>query len=87
MAIPVPHTSRILAEIQESARRQGTNPYRIASASGMPLTTVQRLLSISINVPMRNVEMLLEALGLEVHVVAKAITAPLAPGRGRRRKR
>jgi hypothetical protein len=88
MAIPIPRTSQILAEIQAAARRQGTNPYRIATASGMPLTTVQRLLTVAINVPLRNVEMLLTALGMDVHVVATNATSRRAPaGRARRRKR
>ncbi len=40
------------AEGQEAARRQGANPYRFAQSSGMPLTIVQRLLTVSINVPL-----------------------------------
>jgi hypothetical protein len=65
-----PSTSRILAAIRAHVRRLGTNPYRIARSSGMPLTTVQRLLTISINVPLRNVEMLLAVLGLDFDIVS-----------------
>ncbi len=79
MAIPIPQISRILANIQEAARRQGANPYRISQSSGMPLTTVQRLLTVSINVPLRNVEMLLVALGLDVRAVAKDVRSPDHP--------
>ncbi len=64
-----PVTSRILAAIRAHAQRLGTNPYRIARESGMPVTTVQRLLSISINVPLRNVEVLMEVLGLDYDIV------------------
>ena len=71
MAIPParPAASRILAAIRAQVVRLGTNPYRIARASGLPLTTVQRLLAIPINVPLRNVEMLLEVLGLDFEIV------------------
>jgi hypothetical protein len=65
-------SSRILAAIRESAHQQGTNPYQIAKASGMPLTTIQRLLKVKVHVPLRNVETLLEALGVEVKLVSKA---------------
>jgi hypothetical protein len=64
-----PATSRILAAIRAHAHRLGTNPYRIARSSGMSLTTVQRLLSIPINVPLRNVEVLMEVLGLDYDIV------------------
>lgn len=88
MAIPIPHTSRILADIQEAARLQGANPYRLSKSSGMPLTTVQRLLTVPINASMRNVEMLLVALGLDVRAVAKEVRSPRSPpGHGRLRKR
>ncbi len=41
---------------REAARKQKTNPYQIAKASGMSLTTVQRLLSIPANLPLLNIE-------------------------------
>jgi hypothetical protein len=50
----------------------------------MPLTTVQRLLTIRINVPIRNVEMLLESLGLVVHVVRS--DTPVRKARAQRRQ-
>jgi DNA-binding IclR family transcriptional regulator len=65
-------SSRILAAIRESAAQQGLNPYKIAKSSGMPLTTVQRLLKVKVHVPLRNVESLLAALGVEVSLVGKA---------------
>ena len=64
-----PGTSRILAAISAHVRRLGTNPYRIARSSGMPLTTVQRLLTVPGNVPLRNVEMLMAVLGLDYDIV------------------
>lgn len=66
-----PTSSTILAGIQKAMREQKTNPYQIAKASGMPLTTVQRLLEKRINVPLRNVEMLARALGLTIVLAAK----------------
>ena len=66
-----PTSSTILAGIQQAMREQKTNPYQIAKASGMPLTTVQRLLEKRINVPLRNVEMLAKALGLTIVLAAK----------------
>jgi hypothetical protein len=83
-----PATSRILAAIRAHVHRLGTNPYRIARASGMPLTTVQRLLSVSINLPLRNVEVLMEVLGLDYDIVASREPMGLSwPGpRGHRRK-
>jgi hypothetical protein len=77
-----PATSRILAAIRDHVVRGGTNPYRIARASGMPLTTVQRLLSIPINLPLRNVEVLMAVLGLDFVIVPVRTTA--APSRPRK---
>jgi hypothetical protein len=68
MRIIPPKTSRLLSVLRDSARKQGLNPYRIAKSSGLPLTTVQRLLTIKLNVPLRNVEMLMEALGLNLQI-------------------
>ena len=82
MPIPMPKTSRILAALQDAARRQRTNPYQIAKSSGLPLTTVQRLLTIKLNVPLRNVEMLMEALGLEIQIVSSGKSV-VRPGTGR----
>jgi hypothetical protein len=84
MPIKKPTNSRILTALQEAAKKQKTNPYQIAKASGMPLTTVQRLLNKKINTPLRNVEMLLAALGTDYRIVADR--RPIArPGTGRRR--
>jgi hypothetical protein len=63
-------TSRILLALRSEARRQGTNPYQIAKASGMALTTVQRLLTRKDSLPLRNVERLIDSLGLVIHLVA-----------------
>jgi len=82
MPIQMPKTSRILAALQDAARRQRTNPYQIAKSSGLPLTTVQRLLTIKLNVPLRNVEMLMEALGLDVQIIASGKSV-VRPGTGR----
>ena len=78
-----PEQSQILMAIQAAARSQRTNPYQIAKASGMPLTTVQRLLTRRISLPLVNVEMLFEALGLRFQLVATAKTFVEA-GTGRR---
>ena len=76
MRITPPKSSRLLSVLRDSARKQGLNPYRIAKSSGLPLTTVQRLLTIKLNVPLRNVEMLMEALGLNLQ-----ISGPRAPAK------
>jgi hypothetical protein len=65
-------SSRILSAIRESAAHQGLNPYQIAKSSAMPLTTVQRLLKVKVHVPLRNVESLLDVLGVEVKLVGKS---------------
>ncbi len=78
MRLTPPKTSRLLAVLRDSARKQGLNPYRIAKSSGLPLTTVQRLLTIKLNVPLRNVEMLMEALGLNL-----VVSGPRAPAAGK----
>lgn len=82
-----PRSSRILVAIREAVTRQGTNPYQITKASGIPLTTVQRLLAIKINAPLRNVEMLMAVLGLDFTVVpsGKSVARP-GTGRGRRKR-
>jgi hypothetical protein len=67
--VPKPTISTILAGIQAAARQQKTNPYQISKASGIPLTTVHRLLGLKINIPLRNVEMLAKALGLTITIV------------------
>jgi hypothetical protein len=83
MTIKKPATSRILAALQKAARKQKTNPYQIKKASGMSLTTVQRLLTIPSNLPLLNVEALLDELGIDVRFVPDG--KPLArPGTGRR---
>lgn len=79
MRIIPPKSSRLLSVLRESARQQGLNPYRIAKSSGLPLTTVQRLLTIKLNVPLRNVEMLMTALGLDLQIVGPRTSAK--PGR------
>ncbi len=79
MRIIPPKTSRLLSVLRDSARQQGLNPYRIAKSSGLPLTTVQRLLTIKLNVPLRNVEMLMEALGLNLQISGPR--TPAKPGR------
>jgi hypothetical protein len=71
MPISSRKNSQILAALQNAARDQDLNPYRIAKMSGMPLTTVQRLLTISYTVPLRNVELLIDALGLDIQVVPR----------------
>jgi hypothetical protein len=76
-------TSRILAALQDAVKKQKTNPYQIAKASGMSLTTVQRLLSIPANLPLLNVEALLDTLGVDVRLIPMG--RPLArPGTQRR---
>jgi hypothetical protein len=83
MNIKRPTSSRILTAIQAAAREQGTNPYQIAKASGMRLTTVQRLLAKKINTSLRNVEILLAAVGVDFRLVAThRPKAPPATGRG-----
>ena len=81
--ITKPTSSAILSEIQGAARKLKTNPYQVAKASGLPLTTVQRLLTIKLNVPLRNVEMLAKALGLMIRLVPNGKSIVL-PGTGRK---
>jgi DNA-binding phage protein len=81
MRISPPKTSRLLSVLRAAALQQGLNPYRIAKSSGLPLTTVQRLLTIKLNVPLRNVEMLMEALGLNLQVVSAKGARTAAPAR------
>src|SRR5271156_5685281 len=79
-----PTASIILAGIQKAMREQKTNPYQIAKASGMPLTTVQRLLEKKINVPLRNAEMLAKALGITICLMSsKVFPGKVSPGTGR----
>jgi len=74
--------SRILSAIQDAVRSIGTNPYQIAKSSGMPLTTVQRLLGIKSNVPLRNAELLTDVLGVRFEIVANGkAKVKLATGR------
>jgi hypothetical protein len=88
MKLSRPKSSVILTSIQEAVKNQGTNPYQIAKSSGLPLTTVQRLLSIKLNVPLRNAEMLLTVLGLEIEVVSSGKSkVPAATGRKDGKKR
>ena len=65
-----PKLSHILSAIQDAVHSLGTNPYQIAKSSGMPLTTVQRLLGIKSNVPLRNAELLTDVLGVRFEIVA-----------------
>lgn len=85
--IPKPTSSVILAGIQKGAKELKTNPYQVAKASGLPLTTVQRLLTVKLNVPLRNVEMLAKALGLTIGIVpaGKSVVLP-STGRGHGKK-
>jgi len=74
--------SRILAAIHAEVARQRTNPYQIAKASGMPLTTVQRFLSRTTCVPIQRVESMLDALGLTYRLVSSGRSI-VSPGTGR----
>ncbi len=86
MALRKPTSSQILGAIQAAVRKPGTNPYQIAKARGMPLTTVQRLLTKATNTPLRNVEMQKDALGLNLRIIPAH--APVARhGTGRRHGR
>jgi hypothetical protein len=76
-------TSILLTAIRTAVKKQKTNPYQLAKASGIPLTTVQRLLTIKLNVPLRNVEMLAKALGLMIRLVPNGKSIVL-PGTGRK---
>ena len=70
MGMPIPASSQFLTAIHGEVKRQGTNSYRLAKISGIPLTTVQRLLVLKTNLPLRNIDILLCALGLDVTIVA-----------------
>jgi hypothetical protein len=83
MPIPPPQASPILSALRQAMRDQGTNPYQIAKSSGMPLTTVQRLLTVTINVPLRNVETLMKSLGLEPRLVGRRASRDRPPVKGR----
>jgi hypothetical protein len=76
-----PPSSYILSALRQAARAQRTNPYQIAKSSGMPLTTVQRLLTITNNVPLRNAEMLMRCLGLEIRLVGRRGSRDRPPAR------
>ena len=78
--------SRILAAIHAEVARQRTNPYQIAKATGMPVTTVQRFMNRSACVPLRTVESLLDALGVTYRLISSGRTV-VHPGTGRRHGR
>jgi len=87
MTISKPKSSHILSSIQDAVHSMGTNPYQIAKSSGMSLTTVQRLLGIKGNVPLRNAELLAEVLGIRFEIVPDGkAKVKLATGRGHGRK-
>lgn len=75
-------SSRILAAIREEVARQRTNPYQIAKASGMSLTTVQRFLGRTTCLPIQNVESILDDLGLTYRLVSSGRSL-VNPGTGR----
>ena len=60
----------LLALVQDVARRQKTNPYQIAKATGLPLRSIQKLLTQSANPTLRNVEVILDGFGMSIHVVS-----------------
>lgn len=73
----------LLALVQDLAKRQKTNPYQIAKATGLPLRSIQKLLSQSSNPTLRNVEMILGGFGLSIHIVEdRPVT--IRPGRRHR---
>ncbi len=70
----------LLALVQELARREKTNPYQIAKATGLPLRSVQKLLSQATNPTLRNVETILGGFGLAIHVLPGGPVS-IQPGR------
>ena len=67
----MPSTSRIpyvLAVVREAVKKQGSNPYRLSKATGLSVGSVQNLLSERVSPSLRNIELLMDALGLEVRV-------------------
>jgi hypothetical protein len=73
-------TPRVITAARAAMNAQNTNPYRIAQASGLPVSSVQNLLMGKISPSVHNIEVILEVLGFEVRVVK--VGPPLAkPGR------
>ena len=66
----IPHgTPRLLAAARAAMKEQGTNPYRLAKATGLSVSSVQNLLSERVSPSVRNIELVLHALGFEVRAV------------------
>ena len=82
--------SCIVAGIQDHVRRNGLTAYRIAKVSGMPQSTVHRLLHHEKVSVIARVEHLLAAIGMTVSVVnirdghARSRAARRAAGRSRK---
>jgi len=75
MFIKKPKTSRILAMLRALAKQQQATAYTISKSSGMPVANIHRMLNNHIRVPIRNLEMLIDALGLTVQIL---------PGKGKK---
>jgi hypothetical protein len=74
---PRPVTS-LLFFIQQAVALHQTNPYQIAKATGLPLRSIQKLLTQRSNPTLRNVEVILIGLGYRLYVKAEGerIIAP-----------
>jgi DNA-binding phage protein len=78
---------RILAAARAEMKAQGTNPYQIAQVTGLATNSVTHLLlSENVSPSLRNIELVLAALGLEVQVV-RAGPSLAKPGKLSARKR
>ena len=71
---------RLLVAARAAVKEQGTNPYRLAQATGLSTASIRNLLSDKVSPSLRNIELVLHVLGLEVEIVTKG--PPTAkPGR------
>lgn len=71
---------RTLATARAEMKAQGTNPYQLAKATGISVSSIQKLMSEKVSPSLRNIEMVLKALGFEVRVI-KTGASSVKPGR------
>jgi hypothetical protein len=86
MFIKKPKTSRILAMLRALAKQKNATAYTISKSSGMPVANIHRMLNNHISIPIRNLEMLIDALGLTVQILPRKGSAgrPAARTPGKR---
>jgi DNA-binding phage protein len=72
----------LLAQLRKLASARRTNPYQIAKATGVPLHSVQILLSAVANPTLGNFESIVQGFGYEITLVRKGEPS-IEPGTGR----